>query len=277
MKEEKILAYLGPEGTFSQQAAGVWRDKNDYYKLLPFPTIGEAIYAVADKKAEVAVVPIENSIEGSVNLTLDLLVQEDLVIMGEIVLPVIHNLLGRDKSISPQIIFSHAQALAQCRRYLKNKFPAAKLVATDSTASAALKAAEEKDAFAIGTEFAASLYGLRVLERNIQDYEENKTRFAVIGHKKMSPSGADKTSLVLALPKNKPGGLYRVLKEFAAEEIDLMRIESRPAKAELGEYLFFLDCEGHFLEEPLSSTLERLSSLTVFLKILGSYAIDRGE
>lgn len=275
MKEEKILAYLGPEGTFSQQAAGVWRDKNDYYKLLPFPTIGEAIYAVADKKAEAAVVPIENSIEGSVNLTLDLLVQEDLVIMGEIVLPVIHNLLGRDKSISPQIVFSHAQALAQCRRYLKNKFPAAKLVATDSTASAALKAAEEKDAFAIGTEFAASLYGLRVLERNIQDYEENKTRFAVIGHKKMSPSGADKTSLVLALPKNKPGGLYRVLKEFAAEEIDLMRIESRPAKAELGEYLFFLDCEGHCLEEPLSSTLERLSSLTVFLKILGSYPADR--
>lgn len=275
MKEEKILAYLGPEGTFSQQAAGVWRDKNDYYKLLPFPTIGEAIYAVAEKKAEAAVVPIENSIEGSVNLTLDLLVQEDLVIMGEIVLPVIHNLLGRDKSISPQIIFSHAQALAQCRRYLKNKFPAAKLVATDSTASAALKAAEEKDAFAIGTEFAASLYGLKVLERNIQDYEENKTRFAVIGHKKMSPSGADKTSLVLALPKNKPGGLYRVLKEFAAEEIDLMRIESRPAKAELGEYLFFLDCEGHCLEEPLSSTLKRLSSLTVFLKILGSYPADR--
>jgi len=276
MADTKRLAYLGPAGTFSEQAALIWRQKQGEGDLLPVATIPEAIFAVVRGQAASAVVPVENSIEGAVNLTMDLLAEENLFVQGEIVLKVSHDLLGRPEAlVDPQIIYSHPQALAQCRKYLEAKFPGVPVAAAESTAAACRRAAAEQNALALGSSYAARAYNLEILEQAVQDYPDNKTRFVAVGTSEAAPTGDDKTSLVLALPQNRPGGLYRVLQVFAEHEVNLTRIESRPAKAELGEYLFFLDCEGHYQREPLAGVLQELGRNTVLLKVLGSYPIRR--
>ncbi|GAW90983.1 prephenate dehydratase [Calderihabitans maritimus] len=274
------LGYLGPQGTFSQQAAQRWIADKAGWELVSYESIPEVILGVAEKRLDAAVVPVENSIEGTVNVTLDMLVEEkSLSIIGEVILEVHHHLIGKQTDWKRvQAIYSHPQALAQCRGFLRQNFQGVSLRTAASTAEAARIVASGPDSWAaISSRFAAELYGLQVLAENIEDYRGNKTRFITVGRGPVKPTGKDKTSMVLALPQDRPGGLYRVLEEFAAEEINLTKIESRPTKKELGEYLFFLDCEGHATDPKLSRVLDRLRRKTALLRILGSYPRDMGE
>ncbi|MBC7324791.1 MAG: prephenate dehydratase [Moorella sp. (in: Bacteria)] len=281
----KEVAYLGPPGTFSHEAAIAWMRRLQpgrqigLENLLACPGLPEVLAAVGDNQARMAVLPVENSVEGAVNLTMDLVLEEDkLQVIGEIVLPVRHCLMGQVKEIGEiREILSHPQALAQCRRYLITHLPRVKLKGVTSTAEAAREASIRPGVAAIGPAFAAGLYQLPLLARNIQDYEDNKTRFWVLGREAPPLPGPYKTSLVVAALANRPGSLYAILKDFAAAGINLTRIESRPTKKELGEYLFFIDCEGHREVSPLKEVLAGLKKQTALLHTLGSYSQDRGE
>ncbi|HBT46418.1 MAG TPA: prephenate dehydratase [Peptococcaceae bacterium] len=269
----KTVAYLGPEGTFSHQAALAWGGRVGAVAFRPADSLPEVIQAVHRGEGEAAVLPLENSIEGSVNLTLDLLLEEpELRIIGEVVLEVHHCLATRARQLDRiEEVWSHPHALAQCRRFLAEKLPRVPLRTVNSTAEAMRMAADREERAAVGSLFAAALYRVPVLYRAIEDHPGNKTRFVVIGREALHGDGPYKTSLVLAVPENRPGGLYEVLRYFAEAGINLTRIESRPTKKELGEYLFFLDCEGHAQLEPLSGVLAELKPRTALLKILGSY------
>lgn len=269
----KTVAYLGPAGTFSHQAAVVWGSRVGAVAFLPVDSLPEVIQAVHKGQSQAAVLPLENSIEGSVNLTLDLLLEEpELRIIGEVVLEIRHCLAGRTRELEKiEEVWSHPHALAQCRRFLAGHLPGVRLCAASSTAEAMRVAASREEVAAIGSPFAAALYQLHILYKGIEDYPGNKTRFVVVGRDTLEGGGPYKTSLVLAVPENRPGGLYEVLRYFAEAGINLTRIESRPTKKELGEYLFFLDCEGHADLEPLSGVLAALEPRTALLKVLGSY------
>jgi len=268
------LGYLGPRGTFSEQAALRFAEGNKRYKLKAFPTIPHVLRAVENGELGLGIVPVENSIEGTVNITLDMLAHEvNLYIQGEIILNIRHCLLSNNKDMNEiKIIYSHPQALAQCRRFLSGNFPRAQYLTTNSTAEAALLVKEGADGLAaISSLWAAEKYGLEILYKDVSDYEENKTRFLIIGREQCSLFKPDKTSLCLALPKNKPGGLYEILEEFVKEQINLTKIESRPAKQELGNYLFFIDCCANLLKDK-PQVLRGLKGKCKLLKILGCYA-----
>ncbi|NLO89718.1 MAG: prephenate dehydratase [Clostridia bacterium] len=276
------VAYLGPRGTFSEEAACQWmKGMKLSGELIPCTLIPEVFLMVEENEADVGVVPVENSIEGTVGLSLDYLNKTpDLYIVGEVVLPIRHciavNHRIKDKNFTEiKYIYSHSQALGQCREYLKINFPGCELRQASSTAEAAsIVASGMEKAAAICSPFAAEKYSLEVIASDIQDYPNNKTRFFVLENeplKFLTVEEPGKTSMVFSLPEDSPGSLYMVLKYFAEEKINLMKIESRPAKKELGHYFFYLDCEGYVWEEPLASVIERLEGKTVFLKILGSY------
>ncbi|MCG0278006.1 MAG: prephenate dehydratase [Thermanaeromonas sp.] len=273
----KGLAYLGPEGTFSHEAAVAWGSARGVKVFLPAENLLQVAQAVLEGRCDAAVLPLENSIEGSVNLTQDLLMEEpSLKIVGEVILDIHHCLVTKEKSLEGITeVWSHPHALAQCRRFLAKYLPKARLCPTSSTAGAFLVAASRKGSSAVGSSFAAKLYGLPVLCRDIEDYPENKTRFIIVSRENIPGQGPYKTSLVLALHENRPGGLYNVLRDFAEAGINLTRIESRPTKKELGEYLFFLDCEGHAENEPLAGVLASLRPRTSLLRVLGSYPAHR--
>ncbi|WP_366922363.1 prephenate dehydratase [Metallumcola ferriviriculae] len=277
-----ILAYLGPEGTFSHQAAHYWTRQQDC-ELVSYPTVMATLLAVSRGDVHLAAVPVENSIEGSVNLTMDFLAKEqlrtdmrktDISIQGELVLDIVHCLAAVDKSSPLETILSHPQALAQCRGYLENHFPQVRLEQTESTAhAAAIAAARGAGWGAISSAYAADTYNLAVRQKNIADITPNQTRFLLLGDSEPESTGNDKTSLMLALPQDKPGGLYSILQEFAAAGINLTRIESRPSKKELGDYIFFIDCEGHRRTQPLQRVLSLLNTKTALLSVLGSYPV----
>ncbi|MDN5344015.1 MAG: prephenate dehydratase [Clostridia bacterium] len=279
------IAFLGPPGTFSHEAAVNWARRvnpagqENSAAFLACTDLPEVLAAVHNGKAKLALLPVENSIEGAVNLTLDLILAEKgLQVIGEVVLPVCHCLLGQSSEIAAiKEVWSHPQALAQCRHYLATHLPTAKLKAVTSTAEAVREACQRPGLAAIGSAFAARLYRLPVIAAGIQDYQDNKTRFWVLGQEAPSSPGPWKTSLVVAALANRPGSLYAILQHFAAAGINLTRIESRPTKKELGEYLFFIDCEGHAHQDPLQGVLDTLQEQTALLKVLGSYAQDRGE
>lgn len=270
------LAYLGPEGTFSSQAARQLSKKKTarLLKLRAFPTIPAIFQALLAKEADFALVPAENSIEGSVTVTMDLLIQDpSLQIQGELVLPIAHHLLSRAQSIKEiRKVLSHPQAIAQCRNFLAQELSQAELVETNSTAEAAFLAAQADSAWAaVGPLESGRKYNLPVLVSHIADYPNNETRFLLIGEKGAVPEKTCKTSLVLGLKKDRPGGLYQVLGLFAAENINLCRIESRPSKQALGKYLFFIDCEAGMEHPGLQRVLAELASCTESLRNLGSY------
>ncbi|MBE3582348.1 MAG: prephenate dehydratase [Thermoanaerobacteraceae bacterium] len=273
----KSVAYLGPEGTYSHQAAVAWGSLVGAVTFLPADSLPDVIQAVHRGEGEAGVLPLENSIEGSVNLTLDLLLEEpELRIIGEVVLEVHHCLATRAQQLARiEEVWSHPHALAQCRRFLAENLPGVRVCTVSSTAEAMRVAAGREKGAAIGSPFAAALYRVPVLYRAIEDYPGNKTRFVIIGREPPGGDGPYKTSLVLAVPENRPGGLYEVLRYFAEAGINLTRIESRPTKKELGEYLFFLDCEGHADVQPLSGVLAELKPRTALLKVLGSYPCHR--
>jgi prephenate dehydratase len=261
------IGFFGPAGTFTEEAASSLEGE-----LVAYDTIPEVFEAVHVGEVNVGVVPIENSIEGSVGVTLDLLAHQYLLkIKGEIILPISHNLLiNSDADLKDiNMVYSHYQPLSQCRMFLERM--GVRTQATQSTAAAAEIIKDDINAAAIGTRRAASLYGLKIAAEDIQDHESNMTRFVVIDHNDHTPTGKDKTSVVLCLSKDRPGGLYDILGEFASENINLTKIESRPSKEKLGSYIFFVDLEGHHKDLKIRNIINKIKSKVGYIKILGSY------
>ncbi|MCL6559295.1 MAG: prephenate dehydratase [Firmicutes bacterium] len=243
------------------------------YEGIPFSDIQELIQSVCAGEISFAVVPVENSLEGTINVTLDLLVREDGVhIAGEVILPVVHHLLARPGSRQFTKVLSHPHALSQCREYLQRQMPGAVREATSSTAEAARLVGSSKEPWAaIGTEEAARRYGLEVVARAIQDTTENETRFLIIGQQPAPKTGRDKTSVAFSLIHDRPGTLYGALGEFANRGINLTKIESRPARRSIGYYIFFIDCEGHREDPAVAEAIEAIKEGSTFFKVLGSY------
>ncbi len=272
--EEAIrVSYLGPEGTFSEQA--VRKHFGAAVEALPVPSVDEAFRRCEAGAAQFAVVPAENSTEGVVGRTLDLLVTTPLRICGEVELRVQQNLLTKETSLkSVRKVYSHSQSLAQCNGWLAQNLPGAERVPVASNAEAAQRAAQEPGAAAIAGQAAGSRYGLEALARAIEDDASNTTRFLVLGRIEPAPSGRDRTSLVMSA-ENKPGAVHALLTPIAAHGVSMSRIESRPARARtaLWEYLFFVDLEGHEKDANVAAALSALRAAAPYLKILGSYPV----
>lgn len=268
------IGYLGPRGTFTQEALEA-QLASRFDPEVPYPTIPEVLAAAQSGEVDKGIVPIENSIEGSVNATLDTLAFEtDVVIEREIVHPVRHCLIAREGVGRDRIeaIVSHPQATAQCRGFLARWFGEVPVIAANSTADAALEVSRsDRPLGAIGTELAAGIYGLEVLDRDMEDYKGNVTRFVVAGKEKTAPTGDDKTSIACFIQANRPGSLLEILQEFASRGIDLTKIESRPTKKVLGEYYFFIDVKGHVDEPEVAAAIGSLVGKLRELKLLGSY------
>ncbi len=274
---KKKIAYLGPEGTFSEEALISYFGDVSNLEMIPFATMPEVIKSVNRGEVDQGLVPIENSIEGSVNITQDILTFEsEAKIIGEVIIPIKHYLIGKKGTKIKNIrkIISHPHAAAQCRIFLTNKISNCEIIAANSTAEAVKKLIYlENDTAAIGAKIAAQLYNLEILESDIEDNKENKTRFVMIGNYISPKTGNDKTSIVCFLKKDKPGSLFNILKEFADRNINLTRLESRPARKDLGDYVFMIDMEGHIHDKNIYEALESLRNKVYLVKILGSYPV----
>jgi prephenate dehydratase len=276
------IAYLGPHGTYSEQAAYFylnWLKNNQGIdaKLAAYPSIAKSLQAVATEQADITVVPVENSIEGSVSMTMDSLWQlERLRIKLALVLPINHALISCSSNLENiKTVYSHPQALAQCQGWLAKFLPNANLIARNSTTEALEGLPQAPETAAISSERAAQLYNLPILASRINDYPENCTRFWVVAKESAENDlfTPTHTSLAFSVPANVPGALVKALEVFAYLGINLSRIESRPTKRSLGEYLFFLDAEAAVSSPLMTSALAELNSYTEVLKIFGSYTI----
>lgn len=267
------IGFLGPKGTFSQEALEKYAENIEHIAC-DYNTIPDLLLAVEKGELDEAVVPIENSLEGAVNETLDMMATEvDLKIKVELVVAIRQNLLVKHGTKKEDIkyILSHPQPIGQCRKYINSNFPSAKVKLVYSTAGAAEEVARGgKDAAAIGSIIAAEVYGLKVLDRDIQDSKNNLTRFVVISKDYSKRTGHDKSSIVFST-ENKPGSLYRILDIFNLWDINMTRIESRPAKNRLGRYIFFVDIEGHIDDDDVKDAFTMVKRKTSFFKFLGSY------
>lgn len=268
----KTLAYLGPRGTFSEEAAVLY---NPAAERVPYPSIRDAAMAAESGKTDEAILPIENSIEGSVNITLDYLIHNStLSIVSEVVLPIRQCLIVAEGMRPEDIktVRSHPQALAQCRHYLERNFPDAELVASLSTAGAIEEALKQNGTTAaIASRRAAELLGATILDEGIADTPNDTTRFVALGRTKPGPTGNDKTSICFGFEKDAPGLLYDVLGEFANRSINLAKIESRPTRHELGRYVFLIDMMGHQKEDLVNGVIQAVKGHVSTLKIFGSY------
>lgn len=280
------VGYLGPPGTFCEEALlSLLGDERDLEEV-PFPTVVDCFRAVREGRVPQALVPIENTIEGSVNQTLDQLAARDgLRIRGEVVLPIRHHLIAR-RPIAPaelEQVLSHPHATAQCQAYLRATVPAATIVATNSTADAVrtvgMEGAGTARAAAIGTLRAAELYGCEVLATDIADTGDNSTRFVLVGSEPLEAVGPGRfrTSIVCGLERDRPGALLAILQEFAMRAVNLTRLESRPTKTGLGSYIFFIDIEGSRDRDlPVASAIQALEDQRVAdVTVLGSYPAAR--
>jgi chorismate mutase/prephenate dehydratase len=273
LEEALRVSYLGPEGTFSEQA--VRKHFGRAVEALPVPSVDEAFRRCESGGAHFTVVPAENSTEGVVGRTLDLLVTTPLRICAEIELRVQQNLLSKAESLrSIRKIYSHSQSLAQCNGWLAQNLPHVERVPVASNAEAAQRAADEEGSAAIAGQAAGERYGLNALARSIEDDPNNTTRFLVLGNLDPQPSGRDRTSLVMSA-ENKPGAVHALLTPLAQHGVSMSRIESRPARARtaLWEYLFFIDVEGHQKDAHVAAALAALRAKAPYLKILGSYPV----
>jgi chorismate mutase/prephenate dehydratase len=271
LEQEIRVSYLGPPGTFSEQA--VRQHFGGAVAAEPVASIDEAFRSAESGGADFAVAPVENSTDGAVGRTLDLLLTTPLRICGEIDLRVRQNLLSRAKGPKDiRKVYSHAQSLAQCNGWLGQNLPKAERVPVGSNAEAARRAAKEKGAAAIAGEAAAALYKLKVVAQGIEDDPNNTTRFLVLGQVDAQPTGRDRTSLVLSA-ENKPGAVHALLSPIAANGVSMTRIESRPARARSArwEYVFFIDVEGHQQDAKVAAAIAELRQRAPFLKVLGSY------
>jgi len=263
------VGFLGPEGTYTHAAA--FKHFGSSATVLAQTTIDDVFRAVETGEVDYGVVPVENSIEGMISHTLDSFFTSPLKICGEVLLRIRHQLLSNAPSVGDvQRVVSHAQSLAQCRRWLTQHLPNAELVTATSNAEAVKRIRDDARAAAIASAAAGELYEVPMLHANIEDDAANTTRFLVIGPEVPAPSGQDKTSLMVSNP-NKPGALHRILTPLAEQDVSMTRIESRPAKAALWEYVFFIDVEGHAEEEKVHRALDRLEVEAGFLRLLGSY------
>lgn len=268
------VGFLGPTGSYCEEALKIYGKEAEGFVPVEFATIYDALMAVAVKEVSCAVVPIENSIEGSVNTTLDILAEnEKMKINAEIVLKIRHNLLV-GKGTKPEeieLIMSHPQAIAQCGKYLRAHFSGvpAKAVASTSEGARLVSGSEAKWS-AISNQRAAEVYGLEVLDHDIQDGDNNMTRFVIVSLEEAQKTGVDKTSIIFST-EDRPGSLYRVLDIFNLWDINLTKIESRPAKNELGKYIFFVDIEGYYSDSDVKEALTMVNRKTSYFRLLGSY------
>lgn len=263
------VAFFGPEATFTHQAAIKHFGRNAQFTAVP--SIKDVFFEVERRRADYGVVPIENSTEGVVNHTLDMFVESDVHIVAEREEPISHCLLSvSGKASAVKKVYSHPQALAQCRKWLDSHLPGVTLHESASTADAAVHATLDPSSAAIASELAAQIYHLKAVALRIEDSPDNATRFLVIGREIPKPTGRDKTSVLFSV-KDRVGALYDVLEPFRAAGISLTKIESRPTKKRAWEYLFFVDFVGHQSDKPIRSALSDLSRRCKHLKILGSY------
>jgi prephenate dehydratase len=272
----KKIGYLGPKGTFSYEAAKLYLKGADVPEILGYPDIHDILFAVDREEIDKGIVPVENSIEGTIGVVQDMLVKEvDLKICGELVLPVRESLMAKDKAdiASFKAVYSHPQPLEQCRGWIRKNMPHARLYQTLSTAEAAavVSGSPDKDNCCVGPEGLAEIYGLQVLNKDITDYHDNTTRFIILSKSDGKPTGNDKTSIVFSIIADRPGGLYSILGEFSSRGINLTKIESRPSKKALGDYFFFVDMEGHRTDKSVAEALSNIVNKVAFIKILGSY------
>lgn len=270
-QEPLKVGYLGPEGTFSQQA--VFKHFGHSAKGFPLASIDEVFDEVADGRADFGVVPVENSGQGTIQSTLDLFLGSPLKICGEIELHVHQYLLSRGGHLEDiERVMSHPQSLAQCRGWLRQNLPGVEREAVSSNAEAARRARKADDAAAIAGESAAHVYGLQIVAGPIEDRTDNTTRFLVLGRALFPPSGNDRTSL-LVFVRDQPGALFHVLEPLARHGISMNRIESRPAHTGKWQYAFFIDISGHVQESPLADALAELGDFAAQVRILGSYPV----
>lgn len=262
------VAYLGPEATFTHLAAR--KEFGTEVDFIPKQSIPEVAREVERGEADYGVVPIENSIEGSVAYTLDMLIDSSLTICAEILSAISLNLVANCEIKEIKTLYSHPQPLAQSRVWLRENLAGIEYIETSSTAAAAKLAKEKSESGAIASALAAELYGLRILARHIEDRAGNYTRFLVLGNQTNPATGDDKTSLLFSIT-DRPGALYRITRPFAELDINLTKIESRPSRRQLWEYLFFLDFQGHMEEDKVKKALNQLKEECLFLKVLGSY------
>lgn len=273
------VGYLGPLGTHSQDVCATFYPQAEW-NFVDYSTIDACIRATANGMITECIVPIENSLEGSVNITLDTLAHDvNLLITKEIVWPIRHHLLTKTDGTDIKVILSHPQALAQCRHYLAKQYPLAQIRTVDSTAEAARMVASGTDGHAaIANINASKNYGLRVVASDIQDHPHNCTRFVILSQQPASHvDGNWKTSIVCRIRGDKPGSLFHLLQELAHNHINLVRIESRPARTELGEYIFFMDMEGSVEDPNVRVTLALLKNKSLWFKNLGSYLVCKAS
>ena len=272
MTQSRRLGYLGPAGTNTELACLAY---DGTATRVPYPSIPDVGSAVESRSVDEGVVPIENSVGGSVSVTLDLLVHgSGLAIRNELVSPITHSLLGREatKLSDIRVIYSHPQALEQCRVYIAGHLPNAEPVASLSTSAAVEEMlAADLPSAAIATERAGELYGAHTLDRGIEDYPNNMTRFVVLARTDHPRTGEDKTSICFSFDDDAPGILYSVLREFATRGINLAKIESRPTREALGRYIFLVDLEGHRNDDDIKAALREIERQTSTLKVFGSY------
>ncbi|MDX1610667.1 MAG: prephenate dehydratase [Halofilum sp. (in: g-proteobacteria)] len=269
LEQPLAVAFLGPAGTFTQ--AAVYRHFGRSIESRPLGAIDEVFREVAAGAAQFGVVPVENSTEGMVTHTLDVFVNSNLRICGEVLLRVHHQLVaaGTDPS-AVKTLYSHQQSFAQCREWLDANLAHAERIAVSSNAEAARRAAAEPDAAAIAPAMAAEIYELNTLAERIEDEPDNTTRFLVIGDYDVPPTGDDKTSLLLSA-RNRPGALFHLIRPLAEHGIDMTRLESRPTRGRLWEYVFFVDIRGHAEDEVVKPALEALKQEAALCRVLGSY------
>ena len=269
IQKPQQVGYLGPEATFTHIAA-----MNHFGSSVSFisqPSIRDVFMEVEKGSCQYGVVPVENSIEGAVNYTLDLFYESDLKICAEIYQSISHDLLSKTGNLEDiQVIYSHPHAFAQCRKWLRKHLPGCSLKECGSTASAAEMASENPRSAAISSHEAAQIYGLNVVASRIEDFSRNITRFLVIGKEEVRKTGRDKTSIMF-VTAHIPGALYRILQPVAAAGLNMVKLESRPARHEKWSYVFFADFEGHIHDLPVKTTLEEMKNICLFLKWLGSY------
>ena len=268
LEKSMKIAYLGPEATFTHQAA--IRRFGSSLRYASQKTIADVFTEVSKNRAEYGVVPVENSTEGVVTHTLDMFVDSDLKIVAQIVLPVQHCLLSNCPRSQVKKLFGHPQSLGQCRTWIQNNLPRVEIIETSSNARSAEFAAKQRGTAAIAGILAAEKYHLEVLEYDIQDNAANATRFLVLGRQCSPPTGHDRTSIMISIT-DKVGALHSALAAFRRYRINMTKIESRPSKRKAWEYFFFIDCDGHMQERKVENAIQHLGEHCNFVKVLGSY------
>lgn len=263
-----IIGLLGPEGTYSEKAALKIDTKA---QLRYFDDLEEVIESVINDTVDYGIAPIENSLEGSIGITMDALLEHDINIVGEVIVPIRHCLLSQGRMEDITMILSHPQALAQCHKFIRANFKDIKVQTTGSTSYAARAVLNSPELAAIASRESAEKYQLDILADDIQDYKANYTRFVVLGRHIPDRTGHDKTSIIIHLLRDRPGALHDLLGEFVKNNINLTRIESRPSKMGLGDYLFYIDMEGHQRDMNVRNALEGIKKLVDQVKIIGSY------